>query len=120
MYADIRPDSLARVIVGFLPIFDYNAEAAIREAFDPEFLDPGIVFSTSYLDDIAIACFELFPMGGKTPFPTLLEWRDALYKVNQERKAGVPAIAAQAAIPKWAVGVIVFLGGLFLLSKKRG
>ena len=119
MYADIRPASLARVIVGFLPIFDNNAEAAIRMAFDTEMLDPGIVFSRSYLDDIAIACFELFPVGSTAPFPTLLEWRDALYKVSDERRFRVPAIPAQAAIPKWAGGAIVLLVGWLLLSKKR-
>lgn len=119
MYADIRPASLARVIVGFLPIFDYNAEAAIREAFDPEFLDPGIVFSTSYLDDIALACFELSRMGSADPAVRFSEWTAALYKVNEERKMGVPAIRSTQAIPNWTVGLIVVLGGLFLLSKKR-
>lgn len=114
MYADLRPASLARIIVlAYLPENNYNAEAAIREAFDPEFLDPGIVFSRSYLDDIAIACNELYPAIPPS------EWIAALYKVNDERRFRVPAIPAQAAIPKWAAGAIVLVVGLLLLSKKR-
>ena len=115
MYADLRPDSLARVIVGFLPIFDHDPEAAVREAFDPELLDPGIIFSKSYLDDLAMACHELFRMGSTDPAVRYSEWIAALYKVNEERKLSISAIAAPAAIPKWAIGVIVFLGGLLLV-----
>jgi len=113
MYTDIRPASLARVIVGFLPMFDNNAEAAIRAVFDTQMLDPGIRFSKSYLDDIAIACNELHPAIPPS------EWIAALYKVSDERRLRVRAIPAQAAIPKWAGGAIVLLVGLLLLSKKR-
>lgn len=114
MYEDIRPASLARVIVGFLPIYDNNAEAAIRMAFDLEMLDPGILFSKSYLDDIGIECNQLHPAIPPS------EWIAALYKVSNQRRFRAPAMAAPPmAIPKWAGGAIVLLLGWLLLSKKR-
>lgn len=113
MYKDMRPDRIARVIVGILPIVGYDPEAAVREAFDPQLLDPGIVFRESYLDALALACYELYP----AILPS--QWIAALYKVNEERKIEAPGIAAQAGIPKWMVGVAVFLAGLLLVSKKR-
>lgn len=113
MYADLRAGSFARVIVQYLGIFDMDIEAAVREAFDPRYLDAGIIFEESYLDDLAIACNELWPSIPPS------EWIRVLYKVNEERKSSAPAIAAEKGIPKWPIAVAVVLGGLLLLSRKK-
>ena len=132
MYEDLRPASLARVIIGIMPIVGYNHVSAIREAFDPQLLDPGIVFDKSYLDSLAVACHDLWSSTVSVDPNirilgiTLSEWKTSLYIVNDERTRQVPVTPAielreriPAGIPKWAVAVIVFLGGLLLVSKKR-
>ena len=113
MYADLRPASFARILVQYLEIFDGDMEAAVREAFDPLYLDPGIFFEQSYLDELAMACNALLPSIPPS------EWIRVLYKVNEERKGTAPAILPEKATPKWTIAVSVVLGGLFLLSRKK-